>query len=122
MEPIVSEIEGVRPDAAERALAVPVANLRQDGERGASKAGAGKPAARRRARVAEGIYKDRHGLAATVKVNGVHREVRFPPGTASGALALMRRRKPFVFDGTQVTVEEAKRLWAEEKAREKQSR
>ena len=32
-------------------------------------------------RVAEGIYRDRHGLAATVKVNGVQREVRFPPGT-----------------------------------------
>ena len=40
----------------------------------------GQPA-RRRVRVAEGIYKDRHGLAATVKVNGVQREVRFPPGT-----------------------------------------
>ena len=37
--------------------------------------------ARRRVRVAEGIYKDRHGLAATVKVNGVQREIRFPPGT-----------------------------------------
>ncbi len=40
----------------------------------------GQPA-RRRVRVAEGIYKDRHGLAATVKVNGIQREVRFPPGT-----------------------------------------
>ncbi len=39
-----------------------------------------------------------------------------------GVVAKMRRRKPFVFDGTQVTVEEAKRLWAEEKAREKGSR
>ena len=39
-----------------------------------------------------------------------------------GVVAKMRRRKPFVFDGTQVTVEEAKRLWAEEKAREKRSR
>ena len=81
MEPIVSEIEGVRPDAAEMAMAVPVVKPRQAGERGASKAGAGKPAARRRVRVAEGIYRDRHGLAATVKVNGVQREVRFPPGT-----------------------------------------
>ena len=36
---------------------------------------------RRRVRVAEGIYRDRHGLAATVKVNGVQREIRFPPGT-----------------------------------------
>ena len=44
----------------------------------ATKAG---PPARRRVRVAEGVYKDRHGLAATVKVNGVQRELRFPPGT-----------------------------------------
>ncbi len=37
---------------------------------------------RRRTRVAEGVYKDRYGLAATVKVHGVQREVRFPPGTS----------------------------------------
>ena len=37
---------------------------------------------RRRTRVAEGIYKDRWGLAATVKVHGVQREIRFPPGTS----------------------------------------
>ena len=37
--------------------------------------------ARRRVRVAEGVYKDRHGLAATVKVNGIQREIRFPAGT-----------------------------------------
>ena len=36
---------------------------------------------RRRIRVAEGVYRDSHGLAATVKVNGVQREIRFPPGT-----------------------------------------
>ena len=42
--------------------------------------GAGQPA-RRRVRVAEGIYRDRHGLAATVKVKGIQREIRFPPGT-----------------------------------------
>ncbi len=42
---------------------------------------AGSQPARRRVRVAEGVYKDRHGLAATVKVNGVQRELRFPPGT-----------------------------------------
>ena len=49
-------------------------------KRGSAKAADPRPA-RRRVRVAEGIYKDRHGLAATVKVNGVQREVRFPPGT-----------------------------------------
>ncbi len=42
---------------------------------------AGNQPARRRVRVAEGVYKDRHGLAATVKVNGIQRELRFPPGT-----------------------------------------
>ncbi len=36
---------------------------------------------RRRVRVAQGIYRDRWGLAATVKVNGIQREIRFPPGT-----------------------------------------
>ena len=49
-------------------------------KQGGAKATGQKPA-RRRVRVAEGIYRDRHGLAATVKVNGVQREVRFPPGT-----------------------------------------
>ena len=34
-------------------------------------------------------------------------------------VAKMRRRKPFVFDGREVTVEEAKRLWQEQKALEK---
>ncbi len=38
-------------------------------------------AVRRRVRIAEGVYKDRYGLAATVKVNGIQRELRFPPGT-----------------------------------------
>ena len=33
----------------------------------------------------------------------------------------MRRRKPFVFDGTDVTEEEAQRIWAAAKAREKQA-
>ena len=45
------------------------------------KAKAHNQSARRRVRIAEGIYKDRHGLAATVKVNGLQREIRFPPGT-----------------------------------------
>ena len=37
-------------------------------------------------------------------------------------VAKMRRRKPFVFDGTEVTEEEAKRIWAAAKAREKRAR
>ena len=36
---------------------------------------------RRRTRVAEGVYKDRWGYAATVKVAGIQREIRFPRGT-----------------------------------------
>ena len=48
------------------------------------------PSPRHRIRVAEGIYKDRHGLAATVKVNGIQRELRFPPGTS---LKTIRRRR-----------------------------
>ena len=36
-------------------------------------------------------------------------------------VAKMRRRKPFVFDGTEVTEEEAQRIWAAAKAREKQA-
>ena len=35
---------------------------------------------RSRTRVAPGIYKDRWALTATVKVNGVQREVCSPPG------------------------------------------
>ena len=62
-------------------MTVPVVKPRQAGERAASKAGAAKPPARRCARVAKDDYRDRHGLAATVKVNGVQREVRFPRGT-----------------------------------------
>ena len=37
-------------------------------------------------------------------------------------VAKMRRRKPFVFDGTDVTEEEAQRIWADAKAWEKQAR
>ena len=47
----------------------------------------GKPkspatAKRRRVRIAEGVYRDQHGIAATVKVNGIQREIRFPHGTS----------------------------------------
>ena len=36
---------------------------------------------KKRVRVSEGVYKDRYGLAATVKVTGMQRERRFPRGT-----------------------------------------
>jgi len=87
MEPIVSEIEGVRPHAAESATAVPDARPRQAGKSGASKARAGKAPSPSACAGAEGIYKDRHGLATTVKVNGVQREVRFRTARRSGPSA-----------------------------------
>ena len=37
--------------------------------------------ARKRVRVSRGVYRDQYGLAATVKVNGMQRECRFPRGT-----------------------------------------
>ena len=43
-------------------------------------------------------------------------------GILEEVVAKMRRRKPFVFDGTEVTEEEAKRIWAQAKAREKRAR
>ena len=58
------------------------ASKRDRGERRRSlKADGLSSQSRSRSRVAPGIYKDRWGLAATVKVNGIQRELRFPPGT-----------------------------------------
>ncbi len=37
---------------------------------------------RKRIRVGRGVYRDRWGLSATVKVDGTQREKRFPAGTA----------------------------------------
>ena len=54
--------------------------------RPASRADALPSQSRSRTRVAPGIYKDRWGLAATVKVNGVQRELRFAPGTSLKAI------------------------------------
>ena len=41
----------------------------------------GRRGTRERRRIAKGIYHDKYGLAATVKVNNVQREKRFPPDT-----------------------------------------
>ena len=49
---------------------------KSDGRKRASQKGAKK-----RRRVSEGIYDDRFGRAATVKVNGIQSEHRFPRGT-----------------------------------------
>ena len=45
---------------------------------------------RKRARVSEGVYKDRYGLAATVKVNGIQREQRFPRETGMRTIQAWR--------------------------------
>ena len=37
--------------------------------------------AKKRVRISKGVYRDRYGLAATVKVNGIQREHGFPRGT-----------------------------------------
>ena len=67
------------------------ATKRDRGERQRSpKADGLSSQARSRTRVAPGICKDRWGLAATVKVNGVQRELRFPPGTPLKAIRARR--------------------------------
>ena len=82
MNPIINETQGTPAEAApEKAAAASGTTLRQPTGKRASKAGGTKPPVRRRVRVAEGVYRDRHGLAATVKVNGIQRELRFPAGT-----------------------------------------
>ena len=43
-----------------------------------------------RVRISEGIYKDRHGLAATVKVNGLQREARFSADTPLKTIRVWR--------------------------------
>ena len=58
--------------------------------RGSSKKSRSASQRRVRVRVAEGVYKDRYGLAATVKVRGVQREMRFPRGTS---LRTIRERR-----------------------------
>ena len=86
MNPIVSETDSAVKEPTATTKATPVRARRAPKNdtprrKQATKNGGSPTPSRRRVRVAEGIYKDRHGLAATVKVNGVQREIRFPPGT-----------------------------------------
>ena len=86
MNPIVSETDSAVEEPTATTKATPVRARRAPKDdtprrKQATKNGGSPTPSRRRVRVAEGIYKDRHGLAATVKVNGVQREIRFPPGT-----------------------------------------
>ena len=93
MSSIVSKIDPAAPDAdaaPDQAVEATVATPRRTpsaarGDAGPRQRtpkgnGAGSQS-RSRIRVAQGIYKDRWGLATTVKVNGIQREIRFEPGT-----------------------------------------
>ena len=86
MKPVVSTTDRpAAPPLAATEAPLPRTRLAPQDESRRRKAprNGGAPApSRRRVRVAKGIYKDRHGLATTVKVNGVQREIRFPPGTS----------------------------------------
>ena len=94
MKPVVSKTESpvAQPLAATGApwLRTRVAPQDESPRRKAPKSGGPPTPSRRRVRVAEGIYKDRHGLATTVKVNGVQREIRFPPGTPLKTIRALR--------------------------------
>ena len=86
MNPIVSETDSAVEEPTATTKATPVRARRAPKNdtprrKQATKNGGSPTPSRRRVRVAKGIYKDRHGLAATVKVNSVQREIRFPPGT-----------------------------------------
>ena len=86
MHPASSRVDHAAEHGTATAAATPrrtqrTASADEGPGRRTRKADPTRPPSRRRVRVADGIYKDRHGLAATVKVNGVQREIRFPPGT-----------------------------------------
>ena len=90
MHSIVSEMDDARTDdeaTAENATAAATVSprLKRRAAKGNSAAGRRSSKANNtrppsRHRVAEGIYKNRHGLTATVKVNGIQHEVHFPAG------------------------------------------
>ena len=101
MDPMVDTIEGARTNGAGAEGQVPLTTPVSQATRrtnGVTKGDAAPkrktqktpPPSRRRVRVAEGIYRDRHGLAATVKVNGVQREIRFPAGTPLKTIRVRR--------------------------------
>ena len=97
MNPIVSETDSAVEEPTATTKATPVRARRAPKDdtprrKQATKNGGSPTPSRRRVRVAEGIYKDRHGLAATVKVNGVQREIRFPPGTPLKTIRARRGR------------------------------
>ena len=77
VEPLPNASSASAPSEQER----PASSASPERGEAASRSGDARTSPRRRTRVAQGVYKDRYWLAATVKVNGVQREIRFPPGT-----------------------------------------
>ena len=68
------------PEKAREEAGAPRAPLEQNAEK-KRKPRASQKGDRKRVRVSEGVYRDRYGLAATVKVNGIQREKRYPRDT-----------------------------------------
>ena len=68
------------PEKAREEAGAPRAPLEQNAGK-KRKPRASQKGDRKRVRVSEGVYRDRYGLAATVKVNGIQREQRFPRET-----------------------------------------
>ena len=68
------------PEKAREEAGAPRAPLEQNAEK-KRKPRASQKGDRRRVRVSEGVYRDQYGLAATVKVNGIQREKRYPRDT-----------------------------------------
>ena len=68
------------PEKAREEAGAPRAPLEQNAEK-KRKPRASQKGDRKRVRVSEGVYRDQYGLAATVKVNGIQREKRYPRDT-----------------------------------------
>lgn len=51
-----------------------------------------------------------------------HRKMLDPDEVIGGVIEKMKRRKPYIVNGETVTIEEAMRIWNEEKAKEKTQR
>ena len=77
------------PEKAREEAGAPRAPLEQNAEK-KRKPRASQKGDRKRVRVSEGVYRDRYGLAATVKVNGIQRERRFPRETGMRTIQVWR--------------------------------
>ena len=77
------------PEKAGEKAGAPRAPLKQNAEK-QRKPRASQKGDRKRVRVSEGVYRDRYGLAATVKGNGIQREKRFPRETGMRTIRAWR--------------------------------